>query len=154
MKHAEPKIRLKILSRPRPDLRKAIVTPLVGFNTKAGLIDDYKMLAIPVEHSKTGRVVGGLWGYTWAGWLYVELLFLPKAMRGNGLGTRILRLAEAEAVRRGCVAARLETFSFQARPFYEGLGYRAFGAIRFRPGHTLYFMQKRLPPRAKRSPGK
>ena len=40
-------------------------------------------------------------------WLHVENLFVPAALRGRGLGTRILAMAEAEAQARGCVGARL-----------------------------------------------
>ena len=60
-------------------------------------------------------------------------------------GTR----AEAEAIRRGCLGAWLDTFSFQARGFYERLGYAVFGALAdYPPGHDRFFMQKPLVPPA------
>ena len=37
--------------------------------------------------------------------------------------------AEREAIRRGCRGAWLDTYSFQARGFYERLGYTIFGTI-------------------------
>jgi len=39
--------------------------------------------------------------------------------------------------------AFLDTFSFQARPFYERHGYECFGELRDHPpGHSHYFMRK------------
>jgi GNAT superfamily N-acetyltransferase len=37
--------------------------------------------------------------------------------------------AEAYARSRGAVGATVETHSFQARPFYERLGYQVFGTL-------------------------
>jgi GNAT superfamily N-acetyltransferase len=75
----------------------------------------------------------------------VELLFVPKEYRGAGLGTELMRLAEEEARRRGCRGAWLDTFSFQARGFYERLGYSVFGTIGDHPpGHSRFFMKKAL----------
>jgi ribosomal protein S18 acetylase RimI-like enzyme len=51
--------------------------------------------------------------------------------------------AEAEAIHRGCRGAWLDTFSFQARGFYERLGYSIFGTIEnFPPGHRRFFLKK------------
>jgi hypothetical protein len=45
---------------------------------------------------------------------------------------------------RGCVGAWLDTFSFQARGFYERLGYSLAGTIPDHPlGEARYFMIKR-----------
>lgn len=53
--------------------------------------------------------------------------------------------AEAEAVRRGCHHALLDTFDFQARPFYERLGYRVWGELAdFPAGHTWFYLSKAL----------
>ena len=38
-------------------------------------------------------------------------------------------MAEAEAIRRGCFGAFLNTDAFQAPAFYERLGYREFGRL-------------------------
>jgi len=70
---------------------------------------------------------------------------VEDAARGQGLGRRLIGLAEDEARRRGCRHAYLDTTSFQARPFYEKLGYRLWGQLEdFPQGHTRYFLQKAL----------
>jgi hypothetical protein len=52
---------------------------------------------------------------------------------------------EAEAIRRGCHSAYLDTFSYQSRPFYEKLGYEVFGTLDDYPrGHQRFYMRKRL----------
>jgi hypothetical protein len=52
--------------------------------------------------------------------------------------------AETEGRRRGCSAVWLDTFEFQARPFYEKLGYRLFGTLDFPAGFKRFFLQKAL----------
>jgi GNAT superfamily N-acetyltransferase len=96
---------------------------------------------------KTGdsEILGGLLGQIWAQWLSVATLAVREPFRGRGYGTRLLISAEQFAIERGCANAWLSTFSFQARPFYEKLGYRVFGTLADYPqGHSLFFMTKAL----------
>lgn len=118
-----------------------------------GLPRDSRPLALPLRDA-AGAVVGGLWGRTAWSWLYIENLAVPADQRGRGLGARLLAAAEAEAVARGCVGARLDTYSFQARPFYERHGYALVGEIAdCPPGHTRYSLARRLDePRAAAEP--
>jgi GNAT superfamily N-acetyltransferase len=77
--------------------------------------------------------------------LFTELLFIPPALRGRGLGTDILSRAESEARDRGCHGAWLDTFEFQARGFYERLGYQQFAELPDYPmGYSRFFMRKAL----------
>lgn len=93
----------------------------------------------------SGKIVGGLTGYTLWTWLHVRLLAVSPEGRGKGLGTDLLTRAEAEARKRGCKNAFLDTFSFQARPFYEKMGYSVFGELPdFPPGHSRYYLRKEL----------
>ena len=56
-----------------------------------------------------------------------------------------MRRAEHEAIRRGCHSAWLDTYEFQARGFYERLGYSGFGQLDdYPPGFVRYFMKKAL----------
>ena len=81
------------------------------------------------------------------GWLFTQLLVVPEQTRGQGLGRRLMSLAEAEAVKRGCHAAWLDTFEFQAKAFYEKIGYSCFATLPdFPKGSSRYFMRKDLRP--------
>ena len=56
-----------------------------------------------------------------------------------------MRAAEAEAVAAGCTDAVLDTFSFQARGFYERHGYEVYATLEgYPPGHQQLFLHKRL----------
>jgi GNAT superfamily N-acetyltransferase len=53
--------------------------------------------------------------------------------------------AEIFARERGCIGMWLDTFEFQARGFYEKLGFEVFGTIEDHPvGMNRYFMKKRF----------
>jgi GNAT superfamily N-acetyltransferase len=91
-----------------------------------------------------GAILGGMWGWSGRGWLYIDLFGLPPSLRRSGMGTRLMAMAEAEARARGCIGLYLDTFSFQARPFYEKQGLSVFGQIDNYPaGHIRYFLSKR-----------
>jgi GNAT superfamily N-acetyltransferase len=89
--------------------------------------------------------VGGLWAKVFYDWLFVDLLFVPQAFRGQDLGRRLMAEAERAAVERGLVGVWLDTHSFQAPGFYETLGYEAFGSLPDYPrGETRTFYRKML----------
>jgi GNAT superfamily N-acetyltransferase len=102
-----------------------------------------RLLVIPVRND-AGMVAGGLWGSTLFEWLRVDMLFVPKPLRGRGVGRALMALAEREAGGRGCRGAYVDAFSFQAAPFYRKLGYAVFGELDdFPPGHSrLYFCKR------------
>ncbi len=92
-----------------------------------------------------GELLGGLTASTYWQWLDIDDLWLPPALRGQGLGHKLLTLAEAEARRRGCTRAQLRTFDFQARGFYEKVGYRVVGVLEdYPPDGAMYWMRKEL----------
>ena len=91
------------------------------------------------------RPAGGIVAHCYAAWVHVRMFWLPEDLRGQGLGARLLRRVEQDAAGRGCIGAYLDTFSFQARPFYEKQGYRQFGQLPdCPPGGARYFMMKRF----------
>lgn len=135
--------RIVLTDAPDPVARGTIFDGVVSFGQARVGSADYRPLAVLLAEPATETVIGGLWGATFFEWLFVELLFVPEALRGSGLGATLMRRAEDEAVRRGCRGAWLDTFSFQAHGFYERLGYTVFGTIEdYPPGHRRHFMQK------------
>lgn len=119
----------------------ASATPLIG---PAVL----RWLVIPM-HDDAGTVIGGFWGTTQFEWLHVQLLFVPETLRGRGLGSAMMALAEREARSRGCRNARVETYSFQAAGFYEKLGFTQFAKLEeLPPGYSSILLCKHLQPSA------
>ena len=95
--------------------------------------------------TEAGEVLGGLLGMIWGGWLHIKIVWVAEPVRGRGEARKLMLAAETYAKKRGCRGAFLETFSFQARPMYEKLGYRVFGELAdCPPGHTQYFLSKRF----------
>ncbi len=136
--------RLLSLDQPTLDDREAIVAPLRVYNREHAAPTEMLPVAILLQDEQ-GQTVGGLWGRTLFDWLYVELLAVPERLRGQDVGTELMRKAEEIARDRGCVGAWLDTFAFQARGFYERLGYRVFGEIPDHPvGSARYFLSKRF----------
>ena len=125
-------------------VRRAIAAPLVQFNESRAGPSGSRPLIVEL-HGEDDAIIGGLWGATAYGWLFVQLLAVPEALRGRGAGRRLMLEAEQEAVNRGCHAAWLDTFEFQSRGFYERLGYSCFATLPEYPkGFSRYFMRKEL----------
>lgn len=95
---------------------------------------------------ENGTLIGGVVArqYLWE-CAYVDILWVDKDRRGNGLGTRLLREVEQEAAANGARLIHLDTFDFQAKEFYEKQGYQVFGALEnCTEGHVRYYMKKEL----------
>jgi GNAT superfamily N-acetyltransferase len=124
--------------------KKAILKGLVAYNRSHIGRRKWKNIAVTVRND-AGEIVGGVVGEAWADWLFVQLLWLDEAYRGHDYASQAMDALEDEARAFGASHAYLDTFSFQARPFYEKRGYRVFGALENYPdAHTRYWMTKSL----------
>jgi len=120
---------------------------LKAFNVKAVGHCESEDFALLLRDPDTGSLVGGLWGRSLWGSFYVDMLVAPDGARGQGLGSDLLTQACEEARRRGCTTIWLDTFAFQARPFYERHGFRVFGQLEGQaPMFPRYFMVRDLDP--------
>ena len=124
-------------------LRKLILAPLVDYNTQQVGPSHGRPVVVAISDA-TGAVIGGLWGHTGYEWLFTQLLVVPESLRGLGVGKAVMQLAEQEAVQRGCHSAWLDTFQFQARGFYEHLGYECFGELPNYPRDNARFFMKKV----------
>jgi GNAT superfamily N-acetyltransferase len=126
------------------EVREQIAAPLISYNALKAGPSHHRALVVTVA-DEAGGVLGGLWGYTSYGWLFVQLLVVPEGLRGQGIGRKLMAMAEREAVARGCQNAWLDTHEFQARGFYAKLGYVSFGQLPdYPPGFSRIFLRKRL----------
>ena len=125
---------------------KAVLDGLTVFNDAAtGAPQDGGPLSAILRDGEGGPVLGGALGHVYGAWLHVRLFHIPEPLRRHGWGRKLLTMLEDEARRLGAVGAHLDTFSFQARGFYERLGYRLHGTLEGNPpGHARYFLSKRF----------
>jgi GNAT superfamily N-acetyltransferase len=92
-----------------------------------------------------GRIVGGAHGELWGRSVHIAAMWVAESQRGQGHGSALLTAVEDYAATNGATLSYLETTSFQARPFYESLGYRVFGElVGIDEGVTLFFLRKDL----------
>ncbi|MBN1292809.1 MAG: GNAT family N-acetyltransferase [Candidatus Latescibacteria bacterium] len=111
---------------------------------KANSPKNHHKLSVFARNNEANLVGGLVADIAW-GWLYILKIWIQESHRFQGIGTQLLKTAEAEAIKYGCRYAYLDTFSFQARPLYEKLGYEVFGTLEnYPPGHKKYFMRKLL----------
>jgi GNAT superfamily N-acetyltransferase len=129
---------------PPPGTFEAIYTALEASSLATIGPAQPRLLVIPIRDDN-GSVAGGLWGYTLFGWLHVQMLFVPQPLRRLGVGAALMASAEAEALERGCCGAYVDTFSFQAAPFYQRIGFTLFGKLDdCPPGHDRLYFHKRF----------
>jgi GNAT superfamily N-acetyltransferase len=136
-------LEIVVPDRPEKADRDAIVTALVAFNDSRAGPAGFKDVAILLR-TPSGETVGGLWAKFVYDWMYVELLFVPQAARGTGLGSQLLKKAEELAIAQGCAGVWLDTFGFQARGFYERNGYSIFGTLDDHPRGTQRFFLRKI----------
>ena len=135
---------IELCPDPSQDDMAAIVAPLVEHNRQQAPPPNHQPLALLLRDAG-GNTVGGLWGRSGYDWLFIDYLAVPLEGRGKGVGTALIQKAELIAIERGCIGIWLDTFQFQARGFYEKLGYTVFGKLDDYPsGSARYFLQKRI----------
>jgi GNAT superfamily N-acetyltransferase len=124
--------------------RKKIADPLIAYNVARFGESGREKLAIRLRGDDC-EINGGLVGYTARDWLYIEMLFVPEELRGKGMAGTLLKMAEDEAKRRGCIGAFIDTMSPDALKVYLRYGYEMIGALgEFAGGHTFTWLKKRF----------
>lgn len=133
-----------VTDAPAPEDIAALIAGLdTHRRARIGLADDTQPIGVFMR--RDGRVIAGADGRTQWSWLYVAHVWVDESLRGTGVGTRVLAAIEDAARARGCRAVFLDTLAFQAKPFYEKLGYREFGRLDDYPaGGTKHFLWKPL----------
>jgi GNAT superfamily N-acetyltransferase len=138
-------LNVALLAEPGYEVREAILDVLIEHNTAKAGPARWVPFAVVLRAPGETAVQGGLWGACYYDWCFIELLVVPEPARGQGLGRRLIAEAEVFARRYGAVGIWVDTFSFQARGFYEKQGFKPFGQIEDHPrGGRRFFMQKRL----------
>jgi GNAT superfamily N-acetyltransferase len=125
-------------------LRDRLEEEITAFNAAATGIHDERLLSIAVR-GNNDDLRAGLYGWTWGGCGFIDMLWVRDDQRGSGLGPRLLATAGAEIRRRGCERVALSTHSFQAPEFYARFGYTECGRTPGYPhGHDEIHLVKEL----------
>ena len=118
---------------------------LYRFNVAAVGKSASEPFVLTIKAPDSDKILGGLVAVSYWGSFYISDVVVPETARRQGLGAELMRQAEQEARARGCRHMWLDTFEFQARPFYERLGFEVFGRLDGRePFFPLYCMKKTL----------
>ena len=134
----------KIDEEPSEDDERAIRRGVSAFGDRHTVPRNWRPVRLALR-SGGGRVIGGLLGSTVWDWLQIDVLWVAETDRGQGHGRRLMERAEQIARARGCRNARVDTFDFEARGFYERLGYRVYGELHgFPRGHSHLHLAKRF----------
>ncbi|MEW9123965.1 MAG: GNAT family N-acetyltransferase [Thermotaleaceae bacterium] len=131
---------LEITDRIKEDDEKIIRQGLLEYNLSRIEDKNPKDLGIYLQ-DETSKKLAGLIGNTHGNWLFVKFLWVSEELRGQNIGSKILKKAEETAKERGCKYVFLDTFSFQAPMFYKKYGYKEVFALEEYPitGKRYYF---------------
>jgi GNAT superfamily N-acetyltransferase len=138
-----PGVTCAVEDAPSSSDAEALGWALEGFN-EAAWPGHQPWSTLGVFLRREGRVVGGLAGECYAGWLFIRYVFLPEDLRRGGVGRAVIAAAEARAKERGCHSAWVDTFSFQAPGFYAKQGYVEFARLPYPPAGERIFLRKAL----------
>ncbi|MBA5235714.1 MULTISPECIES: GNAT family N-acetyltransferase [Pectobacterium] len=132
---------LNITNTPDSDEEEFVIASLWKHNEQFDAVD-ISPLFLNFKDDEN-NIIAGLISRTWWGALEVQYLWVSEKHRKSGLGRQLMQAAEKEALNRGCHLAYVDTFEFQAKGFYEKLGYREYGNL---PGyahkHTRHYLAK------------
>jgi len=138
-------MKLSVVDTVTPEDQEELLTGLRAYNQQFIDFSGWGDLAVYVRNEQ-GTMLGGLIGRCKGEWLDISYLWVSSETRGGGVGSQIMQAAEAEAKRRGCKQALVDTVSFQARPFYEKQGYRLQMSLQDYPyqGMQRHYLTKAL----------
>lgn len=91
------------------------------------------------------KLIGGAIGFVQYNWYFLDLLYIDKEYRNKNIGTKLIRAIEEYAKKENLTGVRMETWNFQARGFYEKMGYTVWAEIKDCPPGTIdYYLKKEL----------
>ena len=112
-----------ITDNPKEEDIKIILNNLIQYNLSHIELKEVKPLAIFVNDENCNQI-GGISAETHGNWLEISFLWVDENLRGEKVGSKLLKDVEAEALKRGCKYSFVNTFSFQAKDFYLKSGYK------------------------------
>lgn len=118
---------LKIFKRNITKVHKLLLKKLTTYNVSK--IGRYKRKQIVFGYYKDKKLVAGLYACNVNHIFYLDLLWVDESYRHKGLGSNLLKMAEAHAAKNRALYIRVNTGSFQAPKFYLKFGYKQFAKL-------------------------
>ncbi len=127
-----------------PEFAEVVKQQIVSFNAQHWDASLRQPLGLKIN-AANGALLAGLSGRTFGNWLMLDYLWVSDSCRGQGYGQRLMQEAEHIARNRGCRFVLLDTLDFQAKPFYQKLGYQlVFTQQQYPLSGERYYLQKLL----------
>lgn len=137
-------LKLELNDHPEIDDLRLLLDGVRGFNRNITANEQTRPVAVFLRDEQ-GRIVGGVQGDLWGRSMHIAVLWVDENYRGQGHGSKLMKAIEDFAAAHGHPLVYVETTSFQARPFYQNLGYELFGELPgISEGHTMFFLKKEL----------
>lgn len=133
---------LSLTWQPEEDELQAIKTGVTAHG-RALAGNDARPLACFVRQA--GQLLGGATGRLERGRLFVEYLWVDEALRGQGLGSRLLAALEVAAAEAGASSALLDTLLDDTAALYQRRGYAVLAQVPgYVPGFNRWILLKPL----------
>jgi ribosomal protein S18 acetylase RimI-like enzyme len=139
-----PNLTLELAEPPTAEDSRLLLDSVRSFNRERTGVEGPRTVAYFLRDEQL-RIIGGVQGMLWGRSLHIDVLWVDESHRDKGHGSTLMTAIENYGAAHGHPLIYLETASFQALPFYQGLGYRIFGELpEISAGQTLFFLSKLL----------
>ncbi|MBO6560804.1 MAG: GNAT family N-acetyltransferase [Nisaea sp.] len=113
---------------------------LVAFNRERS---DWNSRYFTVEiRDADGKLRGGAGARVNLGIVEVSTIWLDNDLRGNGWGRRLVETVVEKGRDLQAGKIMLDTYDFQARAFYEALGFSVFGTLDYPSGNSRFYLSR------------
>ena len=137
-------MKIEVLENPEQELIDYLDKKIADFNWANWEVSERLPLAVQLKNEQ-GEVIAGAAARTFGDWLLINTLWVSEDLRGQDIGSKILKEIEAAGKNRGCSMCLLDTLNFQAMPFYQKYGYETQWVQQGYPKTGCkYFMVKKL----------
>ncbi len=116
-------MQIEVLENPEQALIDYLAKKIDDFNWANWEVSNRLPLAVQIKNDQ-GNVIAGASARSFGDWLLLDILWVSDELRGQNIGSKILKEIEDVARKRGCTMCLLDTLNFQAMPFYEKHGYK------------------------------
>jgi len=137
-------MKIEVLENPEQALIDYLDKKIDDFNWANWEVSKRLPLAVQIKNDQ-GVIIAGAVARSFGDWLLLDTLWVSDELRGQNIGSKLLKEIEGVGKNRGCIKCLLDTLNFQAMPFYEKHGYKTQWTQQDYPKTGCkYFMVKEL----------